>query len=99
MYMAGREVASIGRLRRLERLSIVRHEGYEGLELRFSGAKFGPLSLQTKPEIKLSWDVDLAGPPDPLPLGQGTTCGDQPRLLGGMPPVSRISAPFQRGTA
>jgi hypothetical protein len=61
LYVAGREVASIGRLRRLETLSIVRHEGYEGLELRFIGAKLEPLSLQTKPEIKLSWDVVSPG--------------------------------------
>ena len=61
LYVAGREVVSIGRLRRLETLGIVRYEGYEGLELRFVGAKFEPLSVQTKPEIKLSWNVVSSG--------------------------------------
>ena len=61
LYAAGQEVASIGRLRRLETLSIVRRDGYEGLELRFIGAGLEPVSLQTKPEIRLSWDVVSAG--------------------------------------
>jgi hypothetical protein len=61
LYTAGREVATIGRLRQLETLSIVRHQGYEGLELWFIGAKFEPLSLQTNPEIKLSWNVVSPG--------------------------------------
>jgi hypothetical protein len=57
LYAGGEEAASIGRLRRLARLSVIRRDGYEGLELWFTGAKLEPLSLQTKPGIKLSWDV------------------------------------------
>jgi hypothetical protein len=61
LHVSGREVASIGRLRRLETLSVIRRESYEGLELRFIDAKLEPVSLQTKPEIKLSWDVVSVG--------------------------------------
>jgi hypothetical protein len=61
LYAAGREVTSIGRLRRLETVRIVRRDSYEGLELRFIGGQLEPVSLQTKPEIKLSWDVVQVG--------------------------------------
>jgi hypothetical protein len=45
----------------LETLRIIRHGDYEGLELRFAGEKHDPLILQTKPEIKLSWDITPLG--------------------------------------
>lgn len=61
LYTAGQEVASIGRLRRLETLRVIRRNSYEGLELRFIDARFDPVSLETKPEIKLSWDVMSLG--------------------------------------
>jgi hypothetical protein len=61
LYVGGQEVASIRRLRRLETLRVIRRDGYEGLELRFSDARFGPVTLETKPEIKLSWDVMSLG--------------------------------------
>jgi hypothetical protein len=61
LYVAGQEVASIGRLRRIESLSIIRRGDREGLHLRFAGAGTEPLSLQTKPEIKLAWDVASPG--------------------------------------
>jgi hypothetical protein len=47
----------IGRLRRLGTLRVIRHDGYEGLELRFIDARFDPVSVETKPGIKLSWGV------------------------------------------
>jgi hypothetical protein len=61
LYVGGQEVASIGRLRRLETLRVIRRDGYEGLELRFMDARFDPVSLETKPGIKLSWDVMSLG--------------------------------------
>jgi len=61
LYVSGLEVTSIGRLRPLETLSVVRRDSYEGLELRFAGARFELLSLQTKSGIKLSWDAVSLG--------------------------------------
>lgn len=61
LYVDGREVASVGRLRRLETLRVVRRDGYEGLELRFVDARFDPGSVATKPEIRLSWAVMTLG--------------------------------------
>jgi hypothetical protein len=61
LYVGGQEVASIGRLRRLETLRVIRRDGYEGLELRFIDARLDPVSLETKPGIKLSWDVMSLG--------------------------------------
>jgi hypothetical protein len=57
LYVAGEEVVSIGRIRRLETLSVVKRDGYEGLEPRFADARLNPMnpmSLQTRPEIRLS---------------------------------------------
>ncbi len=73
VYTAGQEVASIGRLRRRETLSIIRHDSYEGLELRFTGTEFEPVSLQTRPELRLSGDVVPPGtwPPVPRPTATG----------------------------
>jgi hypothetical protein len=61
LYAGGRELASIGRLRRVETLTVVKRDGYEGLELRFVGARHDPVVLQTRPEIKLCWDVAPLG--------------------------------------
>lgn len=61
LHADGHEIASIGRLRRIETLTIVKRDGYEGLELRFVGSKHDPLILQTRPEIKLHWDVAPLG--------------------------------------
>lgn len=57
LHAGGREIASVDRLRRVETLTIVKRDGYEGLELRFVGNKHDPLILQTRPEIRLHWDV------------------------------------------
>jgi hypothetical protein len=56
-----REIASVGRLRRIEALTIVKRDRYEGLELRFVGSKHDPLFLQTRPELKLHWNVAPLG--------------------------------------
>jgi hypothetical protein len=61
LYAAGQEAACLGRVRRLERLAVVKRDGYEGLELRFADARHDPLILQTRPEIKLTWDVAPLG--------------------------------------
>jgi hypothetical protein len=61
LHAGGHEIASVGRLRGVERLTIVRRDGREGLELRFVGDKHDLLSLQTRPEIRLHWDVAPLG--------------------------------------
>jgi hypothetical protein len=61
LYVDGHEVASVGRLRRLETLRVFRRDDYEGLELKFVDGRFDPVLLATKPEIRLSWAV--------MPLG------------------------------
>jgi hypothetical protein len=61
LYAGGQVVASIGRLRTVETLTIVKRDGYEGLELRFVNAKHDLLILQTLPEIRLYWDVAPLG--------------------------------------
>jgi hypothetical protein len=61
LYVAGQEMVSIGRLRRVEKLTVVKKEGYEGLELVFVGARHDPVVLQTRPVIRLSWDVAPLG--------------------------------------
>ena len=61
LYADGQQLASVGRLQRLETLRIIRLDGYEGLELRFIDARFDPVSLETKPGIRLSWDVISLG--------------------------------------
>ena len=35
----------------------MKEDGYEGLTLNFEGAKFDPVRLQTKPVIRLTWNV------------------------------------------
>ena len=40
---------------------MVKQDGYEGLELRFADARHDPLILQTRPEIKLIWNVVALG--------------------------------------
>ena len=61
LHAGGQEIASVGKLRTVETLTIVKRDGYEGLELRFVGGKHDPLFLQTRPEIKLHWDVAPLG--------------------------------------
>jgi hypothetical protein len=61
LYAAGQEMVSIGRLRRVEKLTVVKRDGYEGLELVFIGARHDPVILQTRPVIRLSWDVAPLG--------------------------------------
>ena len=61
MYAGCQEVSFLGRLRTVETLTIVKRDGYEGLELRFVGGKCGPLIVQTRPEIKVSWNVAPLG--------------------------------------
>ena len=61
LYVAGQEMAHLGRLRRVETLRITKKDGYEGLVLNFAGDSFEPLRLQTRPVIRLTWDVVPAG--------------------------------------
>lgn len=61
LYVAGQETVSIGRLRRIEKLTVVKKDGYEGLKLSFVGAKHDPVILQTRPVIRLTWDVAPLG--------------------------------------
>ncbi len=57
LFAGGQEVLQLGRLRRLETLRIVKDDGYEGLVLNFVGGKLEPVSLQTRPVLRLRWDV------------------------------------------
>ncbi|ONM48841.1 hypothetical protein B0T44_04295 [Nocardia donostiensis] len=58
----GQEHTYLGRLRRLERLSVDRGPSdYEGLRLWLPGDTTEPLALQTKPRIRLAWDVKPVG--------------------------------------
>jgi hypothetical protein len=57
LYVAGQEIMSLGRLRRIETLTIEIRDEYEGLALNFEGARFEPVRLQTKPTIRLTWNV------------------------------------------
>ncbi|MEV0149278.1 MULTISPECIES: hypothetical protein [unclassified Nonomuraea] len=60
--MDGEEITYIKRLRRLGRLSVERERsGYEGLKLWFREDCKEPVVLQTKPTIRLSWDVKSLG--------------------------------------
>jgi len=61
LYVAGQEMMYLGRLRRIETLTIVKEDGYEGLALNFEGYKFDPVRLQTKPVIRLDWNVLSVG--------------------------------------
>ena len=60
LYAAG-QMLHLGRLRRIETLTIVKEDGYEGLALNFVGAQFDPARLQTKPVIRVTCDVLPAG--------------------------------------
>jgi hypothetical protein len=57
LYVAGQEMTYLRRLRWIERLTIEKKDGYEGLVLYFAGGKHEPLTLQTRPVIRLTWDV------------------------------------------
>lgn len=62
LYMDDEEITCIKRLRRLGRLSVERERsGYEGLKLWFPEDCKEPVVLQTKPTIRLSWDVKSLG--------------------------------------
>jgi hypothetical protein len=62
LYAGGYEHTFLGRLRRLERLSVDRGPSdYEGLRLWFPGDTNEPLVLQTKPQIRLTWNVKNLG--------------------------------------
>ncbi|WP_141579253.1 hypothetical protein [Actinomadura sp. WMMA1423] len=60
-FEAGEETVSIGRLRRLETLTVEKRNDYEGLVLRFDHERFDPLQLQTRPVIRLTWNVMALG--------------------------------------
>ncbi|AHH20039.1 hypothetical protein NONO_c52590 [Nocardia nova SH22a] len=61
VLVAGKPVAHLGRLRRLDRLTVLRRPSdYEGVQLWFADAHEPP-TLQTKPGILLSWDVRALG--------------------------------------
>ena len=38
-------------------MRIVQEDGYEGLVLNFAGGRLEPLWLQTKPVIRLTWNM------------------------------------------
>ena len=61
LFAGGQEVAYLGMLRRIETLRIVKGDGYEGLVLNFAGGKLEPVSLQTRPVLRLRWDVAPLG--------------------------------------
>lgn len=62
LYAGEQEHTYLGRLRRLDRLSVDRGPSdYEGLRLWFPGDTNEPLALHTKPRIRLSWDVKNVG--------------------------------------
>jgi hypothetical protein len=56
LFVAGQEMVSIGMLR-VEKLTVLKRDGYEGFELLLVGAGHDPVILQTRPVIRLSWDV------------------------------------------
>ncbi|WP_329249350.1 hypothetical protein OG417_02985 [Actinoallomurus sp. NBC_01490] len=60
LFEGGEETVSLGRLRRLERLTVEKEGEREGLVLRFVSG-LDPLRLQTRPVIRLSWDVNPLG--------------------------------------
>ncbi|MEV4002608.1 hypothetical protein [Actinomadura sp. NPDC049753] len=61
MFEGGEEAISLGRLRKLEALTVEKRDEYEGLVLRFNSEEFDPLYLQTRPVIRLSWNVMALG--------------------------------------
>lgn len=61
LFEAGDEIVSLGRLRKLEGLTVEKQTGQERLVLRFVEGQHEALVLQTRPTIRLSWDV--------MPLG------------------------------
>ncbi|HTQ89649.1 MAG TPA: hypothetical protein VMK84_09170 [Streptosporangiaceae bacterium] len=61
LYVAGEEMIELGRLRRIETLTIVSEDEYEGLALNFEGSNFDPVRLQTKPVIRLTWNMRSVG--------------------------------------
>ncbi|MEU0566863.1 hypothetical protein ABZ297_15935 [Nonomuraea sp. NPDC005983] len=61
LYVDNAELASLGRLRTLDWLSIERKQpDYEGMELWLRGVE-EPITLQTKPMIRLAWHVKALG--------------------------------------
>lgn len=58
---AGEETMTLGRLRRLQSLAVEKRDDYEGLVLHFSDEDLDPLRLQTRPVIRLSWNVMAPG--------------------------------------
>lgn len=61
LYVAGQEMTYLGRLRGIETLRIEKIDQYEGLVLNFAGSKHEPIRLQTRPVIRLTWNVVPAG--------------------------------------
>ncbi|TDC86310.1 hypothetical protein [Actinomadura sp. 7K507] len=61
MYEAGEETMALGRLRRLASLTVEKRDEYEGLVLLFTSGDLDALRLQTRPVIRLSWDVMTLG--------------------------------------
>jgi hypothetical protein len=62
LFVDDEEITYIKRLRHLGRLSVERERsGYEGLTLWFREDYKEPVVLQTKPTIRLSWDVKSPG--------------------------------------
>ncbi|MEV2270463.1 hypothetical protein [Nonomuraea africana] len=66
LYADEEEIAYLRRLRPLGRLSVERHQqDYEGLTLWIRDSE-EPVRLQTKPSIRLSWDLKGLGEARPL---------------------------------
>lgn len=61
MFEAAQEVMTIGRIRKLESLTVEKRDEYEGLILRFNSDELDPLRLQTRPVIHISWNVMALG--------------------------------------
>ncbi|MFD1932629.1 hypothetical protein ACFSKW_14200 [Nonomuraea mangrovi] len=62
LYADEEEIAYVSRLRPLGRLAVEQHQpDYEGLVLWFRDPSKEPVRLQTKPSIRLAWDVNSLG--------------------------------------
>jgi hypothetical protein len=61
LYVDDQEIASVERIRRVERLLIDKKDGHEGLQMTFRDGYLDRLYLQTRPVIRLSWAVRPLG--------------------------------------
>ncbi|WP_155355643.1 hypothetical protein [Acrocarpospora macrocephala] len=61
LFVDVEEVAMLGNLRRLGRVSVEREPDYEGLTLWFDIDSQVPIKIQTKPSIRVSWYLKRLG--------------------------------------